>query len=129
MFNWDENPDLNITPLVDVMLVLMAILMITAPTVLYQEDISLPQGSKTKSVVKDESVQINLHKNGYIIFDKEKVALSEFADSFVLYAANIQPDSTIYINADEELPYKNVMYVLKVVKQAGFSKASLVTHE
>lgn len=129
MINWDENPDLNITPLVDVMLVLMAILMITAPTVLYQEDINLPQGSQTKSLVKDDSVQINVHKEGHITFDKEKISINQFADAFVLYAANIKPETTIYINADEELPYKSVMYVLKVVKQAGFSKASLVTHE
>jgi len=129
MFNWDENPDLNITPLVDVMLVLMAILMITAPTVLYQEDINLPQGSKTKTVVKDDSLQINVRKDGTVVFDKERIALSRFADAFVLHAANVSPETTIYVNADEELPYKSVMYVLKVVKQAGFAKASLVTHE
>jgi len=47
MYTWDDNPDLNITPLVDVMLVLMAILMVTAPTITYQEKIALPQGSKS----------------------------------------------------------------------------------
>ena len=44
-FSWDDSPDLNITPLMDVMLVLMAILMVTAPTLTFQEQITLPQGS------------------------------------------------------------------------------------
>jgi len=129
MFNWDENPELNITPLVDVMLVLMAILMITAPTVLYQEDINLPQGSQSKSVKKDKSVQINMHKEGYIVFNKEKIPYDEFADTFVLESGQFSKETTVYINADESLRYKNVMHVLKTVKQAGFAKASLVTHE
>jgi len=58
MFSWDDNPDLNITPLVDVMLVLMAILMITAPTITYQEQIDLPDGSKTIKVVKPKTLTI-----------------------------------------------------------------------
>ena len=49
MFDWDEEPTLNITPLVDVMLVLLSILMVTAPTMVYQEMVQLPQGSKKKS--------------------------------------------------------------------------------
>ncbi len=47
MFNWDDNPDLNITPLIDVILVLMAIFMVTLPIIQYQEQIELPRGSKT----------------------------------------------------------------------------------
>ena len=42
-YNWDETPELNITPLVDIMLVLLAILMVTAPVIVYQEEIALPQ--------------------------------------------------------------------------------------
>ena len=129
MFNWDETPDLNITPLVDIMLVLMAILMITAPTVLYQEDIDLPQGSQTQAVVQEDSIDINIHRDRYIIFDKVQIPLDQFADNFILQAATIPKETTIYINADQQLQYKDVMHVLKVIKQAGFTKASLVTHE
>ncbi|MBU4110052.1 biopolymer transporter ExbD, partial [bacterium] len=45
MYNWDDSPELNITPLVDVMLVLLAILMVIAPNIVYEENIKLPQGS------------------------------------------------------------------------------------
>ena len=49
MINIDETPELNITPLVDIMLVLLAILMVTTPTIVYEEQILLPDGSKTKT--------------------------------------------------------------------------------
>ena len=129
MYNWDENPDLNITPLVDVMLVLMAILMITAPAVMFQEDINLPSGSQTKAVVQEESIEINLHRDGSVIFEKQEMPFSAFADSFILQSADYDPATTVYINADESLKYSKVMELIKVVKQAGFEKASLVTHE
>ena len=69
MFSWDDNPDLNITPLVDVMLVLMAILMVTAPTITYQEQIDLPQGSKTIHTTKAKSLTIRMDKNSIEIED------------------------------------------------------------
>ena len=59
-FNWDENPELNITPLVDIMLVLLAILMVTAPVIVYQEEIALPQGSKTSKVQEDSKIEIRV---------------------------------------------------------------------
>ena len=62
MFSWDDSPDLNITPLVDVMLVLMAILMVTAPTITFQEQITLPEGSKTQHVVKPKTLTIRMDK-------------------------------------------------------------------
>jgi len=129
MFNWEETPELNITPLVDIMLVLMAILMVTAPTVLYQEDIDLPQGSKSKVVTHEDSIEIHLHREGYVLFNKEKIPFEQFADNFILHAASIDKETIIYINADQHLQYKDVMHLLKIVKQAGFAKASLVTHE
>ena len=63
MFTWDDDPDLNITPLVDVMLVLMAILMITAPTITFQEQLTLPEGSKTVTVSKPKTLTIRMDKH------------------------------------------------------------------
>ena len=59
-FNWDETPDLNITPLVDIMLVLLAILMVTAPVIVYEEEISLPKGSKSSKAVEDAKIEIRV---------------------------------------------------------------------
>jgi len=127
MFSWDDNPDLNITPLVDVMLVLMAILMITAPTITFQEQIDLPQGSKTVKVTKPKTLTIRMDKNQKIYMGKEKYTLATFADDFVNKSVDYDKNTEVYIRADERLRYKDVMYLLKSVKAAGFEKVSLIT--
>ncbi len=126
-FGWDDNPDLNITPLVDVMLVLMAILMITAPTITYQEKITLPEGSKSAETTRLKSLTIRMDKNKKIYVKKDTFDIATFADAFVNVAADYDKASDVYIRADESLPYKDVMYLLKSVKAAGFSKVSLIT--
>ena len=55
MINYDENPELNITPLVDIMLVLLAILMVAMPALIYEEKIIVPQGTQSKSKPMDKS--------------------------------------------------------------------------
>ena len=127
MFSWDDDPDLNITPLVDVMLVLMSILMITAPTINFEEQITLPKGSKSKSVDKPKTLTIRMDKDRIIYLNKDKFNLDNFADSFVLKAKDFNLESDVFIRADEKLEYKDVMYLLKSVKQVGFTKVSLIT--
>jgi len=127
MFSWDEDPDLNITPLVDVMLVLMAILMITAPTINYEEQITLPQGTKTQ--VKDitPSITIRIDKDRNIYIGKDRYTLTNFSDNFMLKSKTYNFKKSVFIRADERLQYKDVMYLLKVVKDVGFSTVSLIT--
>ncbi len=127
-YPWDETPDLNITPLVDIMLVLMAILMVTAPTIIYQENIVLPQGSRTKTVQKVKSIEIRMDRNGVIYYGKEKFNKIDFPDRFVLKTTSVDKSIPVYIRADERLKYKDVMFLLKTIKEAGFTKVSLVTN-
>ena len=127
MFSWDDSPDLNITPLVDVMLVLMAILMVTAPTITFQEKIELPLGSKSVKVTKPKTMTIRMDKDKVIYLNKDTYGLDTFADDFVNQSEKFDKSSDVYIRADETLQYKNVMYLLKSVKAAGFEKVSLIT--
>jgi biopolymer transport protein ExbD len=127
MFNWDDNPDLNITPLVDVMLVLMAILMVTAPTITYQEQITLPKGSKSIKTAVMKSLTIRMDKNKKIYIDNNKFNIDNFADNFINLSNKYNKSLDVYIRADENLPYKDVIYLLKSVKEAGFVKVSLIT--
>ncbi|MGI0439429.1 ExbD/TolR family protein [Helicobacter himalayensis] len=123
----DEKPELNITPLVDVMLVLLAILMIGMPTITYQEDITLPRGSKSKKLEQDSmlEVRVSLDKKVYV---KESVyELKGFADNFVLLSAPLDKKIPVFIRADKDLRYEDVIYILKSVKEAGFLRVSLVT--
>jgi biopolymer transport protein ExbD len=127
MYGWDDNPDLNITPFVDVMLVLMAILMVTAPTITYQEQITLPQGTKSKKVDKRATLTIRMDRDGVIYLDRDRYTLKNFANNFILSASKYDADSDVYIRADESLPYRDVMYLLRLLKKTGFSRVSLLT--
>jgi len=127
MFNWDDKPDLNITPLVDVMLVLLAILMVTTPALIYEELIELPKGSKTKVMQKEKSLEIRIDKKKIIYLKKDRFSFKDFADNFILIASKYSKNSPVYIRADKSLSYGDVVYILKTVKEAGFLKVSLVT--
>jgi len=127
-FNWDDNPDLNITPMVDIMLVLMAILMVTAPIMEYQDDISLPQGSTVKATHKVPDLAIRINGKRVIYIKDKKYDFKTFADDFVLGSNKYPKETVVYIKADKSLKYDDVMFILKVVKDSGFSKVSLVTN-
>ncbi len=127
MFGWDDDPDLNITPLVDVMLVLMAILMITAPTINFEEQITLPKGTQSKKMDKIKTLTIRMDKDQIIYLGKDTYTLENFADNFTLKMQDFNLNSNVFIRADESLAYRDVMYLLKSVKHVGFSKVSLIT--
>ncbi len=127
MYKWDEDPDLNITPLIDVMLVLMAIFMITIPVMQNQEQIELPDGSHSLKVSDEKVLTVEIDKDLNIHYAGDVYTLETFPDSFRLKTGEIDKSQAIYINADKEIAYENVIYLLKVVKQSGFKKASLLT--
>ena len=129
MINLDETPELNITPLVDIMLVLLAILMVTTPTIVYDEQILLPDGSKTKASSaqkKDLTVIVDATKK--VRIDQSTMDLRELPDNIVLIGARYDKNSPVYIKADKRLIYDDVMFVLKSVKNAGFTKVALQTN-
>ena len=132
-FNWDDEPDLNITPFVDVMLVLMSILMVTAPTMTYQEEIELPQGTQSKEVSKESSITIVMQKDRSIslyLNGKRKDIyknMAEFNDNLMLITKKYPLNTTVYIRADKRLKYGNVILLLKSLKDVGFAKVSLIT--
>ncbi len=127
MIDWDEKPELNITPLVDIMLVLLAILMVTTPAVTYKEQIFLPKGSKTSSIAEEKKLEIRMDINRKIYIKNQVYDYAAFADSFNLISNNYSKDTNVYIRADKKLSYQDVIYLLKSVKEAGFSKVALVT--
>ena len=129
MINLDETPELNITPLVDIMLVLLAILMVTTPTIVYDEQILLPDDSKTKASSaqkKDLTVIVDATKK--VRIDQSTMDLRELPDNIVLIGARYDKNSPVYIKADKSLIYDDVMFVLKSVKNAGFTKVALQTN-
>lgn len=127
MFDYNQKPDLNITPLVDVMLVLLAILMVTAPVIEYEEDINLPNGSRSSKVEALKKIDITIDKYKTIYINKKKYKYKSFADDFILYSQNIDRNTPVHIRADKSLKYGDVMFLLKISKASGFYKVSLIT--
>ena len=128
MINYDENPELNITPLVDIMLVLLAILMVAMPALIYEEKIIVPQGTQSKSKPMDKkalTIRITLDRKVYI--DKDIFELSALADRLVLLQNQYSTDSQVYIKADEGLRYADVMSVLRSLKLARYNNVALET--
>ncbi len=127
MLEYEDKPELNITPLVDVMLVLLAILMLATPAIVYQEKIELPKGSKSSQVSEMEkiSVRVDIDKNVYV--NEKKFQLDSFGDSFLNYSAGLNKDTPITLRADKNLKYDDVMFFMKSLKLSGFQKISLVT--
>ncbi len=128
MYDWDSKPELNITPLVDIMLVLLAILMVIAPNIVYEENIKLPQGSASKQLSKIPPVHISIDKDKILLLNKDRYELNAFLDNFFTYSRTLDLKATVLISADKNLDYGIVMSVLAAVKQAGFTDVSLATN-
>lgn len=124
----DDKPELNITPLVDIMLVLLAILMVTAPSITYEENIKLPQGSqKNASSPNVKSLIVSINKDKEILINNNKFSMQGFADNLALLKPQFKLDEPVFIRADKALTYDDVIFVLKTLKQLGFNKVALQT--
>jgi len=127
VFSWDDDPDLNITPLMDVMLVLMAVLMIVAPTMTYEEKIKLPIGTKSSKLGNQKQFTIRIDKDKKIYIDNSVYSFSNFAQELQIKSAMYDKTSSVYIRADESLPYRDVMLILRNVKSSGYQNVALIT--
>lgn len=124
----DEKPELNITPLVDIMLVLLAILMVTTPSITYEENVNLPKGSQqSSSSATLKSLIISVTSKKEVFINDKKFSYTSFADNLVMLKSRFKLDEPVFIRADKNLRYDDVMFVLKTVKNLGFSKVSLQT--
>ncbi|ELF2320855.1 ExbD/TolR family protein [Campylobacter lari] len=124
----EEKPELNITPLVDIMLVLLAILMVTAPSITYEEKVQLPQGSqKTSSAPNIKSLIITINAKKEIFIGKDKFSFLSFADNMNALKVQYNTQETVFVRADKNLKYDDVMSVLRTMKHLGFQKVALQT--
>jgi biopolymer transport protein ExbD len=127
MIDWEEKPELNITPLVDVMLVLLAVLMVITPNIVYEELIKLPKGSAQIEVKEKKEIEIVITNTKKITVNKEPFVLETFDDNFNLFAHKFPSDTVVRISADHRLEYGEVMSVMSAVKKSGLANISLAT--
>ena len=123
-----KKPDLNITPFVDIMLVLLAILMVSVTASTYQEkNVNLPEGSKTNQAIKKATINIVIKKDGKILVNHKKYELKNFLESFNLEFGNYDKNSLVYIAADKDIKYNLFMKIYSSVVKLGFTQIGLLT--
>jgi biopolymer transport protein TolR len=118
--------EINVTPFVDVMLVLLVIFMVTAPLLTVGVTVDLP---KTKSSVipgQDEPLAITVDKQGKIYLQETEMELANLVPRLIAITGN-NPDVRIFIRGDRAIYYGRVMQVMGTINRAGFKKVALVT--
>jgi biopolymer transport protein TolR len=118
--------EINITPFVDVLLVLLIIFMVAAPMMTSGVDVELPKGALNPINEKEAPITVAVKSDGAIFVQDEETKLRSLA-SRLLEMTNNNLDSKIYVKADKNLDYGRVMEIVKVTSLAGFSQVVLVT--
>ncbi len=118
--------DINVTPLVDVMLVLLIIFMLTAPMMTQGVDVNLPQ-TTARPLQQDEApIIVTVTKKGEIFVDRTRGDQAKLRDQLVDLAQR-NTNRTILLKADKDVPYGLVVAVMADIKGAGFDKLGMVT--
>ena len=101
--------------------------MITIPVMHYEEKINLPDGSQKSAVSDSKALSIRITKDLTIHYKTDTYTLESFPDAFRLQTGDIDKSQVVFVNADKEIAYEHVILLLKVAKQSGFKKVSLLT--
>ncbi len=118
--------EINVTPLVDVMLVLLIIFMIAAPMLVQGVDVNLPAVSAKALDTKNERLVITLTKEQKIHLDKVEVTFENLAAKIKAVIGD-KPDQQVYLRADSEVPYGFVVKIMAALREVGIEKLGMVT--
>lgn len=118
--------DINVTPMVDVMLVLLVIFMITAPLMTAGVQVDLPKTHTAPVQGQDEPISVSVDRRGHIFIQDTEITLDTLAPRLSAIAQNNR-DLRVFVRGDQGISYGQVMSVIGAVHAAGFSKVALLT--
>jgi biopolymer transport protein ExbD len=116
--------EINVTPLVDVMLVLLTVFIVTAPLLMNAVKVKLPKASAEVAITVPKTAHISITDGGDVFLDQQKLALDALTSN--LGSLKQQQDPAVEIYADEHAEYGIVAKVLAAIQRAGISKFSFV---
>jgi biopolymer transport protein TolR len=127
----DENAlsEINVTPLVDVMLVLVIILLVTAPLLTQSVHVNLPKTAQTTADVHKQPLQLGIDAQGAISINKNAIADLATLESNLKTELEKTPDIGVHLYADKAVVYEKLAEVMATVQHAGVTKMSFVTIE
>jgi biopolymer transport protein TolR len=120
------NSEINITPMVDVMLVLLIIFMVAAPMLVAGVNVDLPETSASPVAGQDEPLAITVDSKGQVYIQETQVELAELAPKLKAITKE-KLDTRIFIRGDQAINYGKVIEVMGAINAAGFTKVALVT--
>lgn len=119
--------DINVTPFVDVMLVLLIIFMVTAPMMIQGVDVNLPQTTaKELKTAQEEPLILTVNKDSQISIEKTVIKLEELGPKLNAIL-QYREDKQVLLRADEQVPYGFVAKVISSAKSAGIERLGLIT--
>jgi biopolymer transport protein ExbD len=118
--------EINMVPLIDVMLVLLVIFMIAAPMMTHAVKVDLPKASSHPDVNKTEPIQLSMRSNGDVFWGTEKVSESAWRQRME-DAAKLDPQPEIHLRVDGDLDYRYVVAVMSDAAKVGLTKIAFVT--
>ena len=117
---------INVTPLVDVMLVLLVIFMVTAPILQQGVNVDLPKVAAAPLPGSEEQLVVNVGKAGQVFLNDTPITPEQLTEKLRAIAA-ARPDRQVFVRGDQAVPYGQVMRVMGAVRDAGLVKVGLVT--
>ncbi len=118
--------DINMTPFIDVMLVLLIIFMVAAPLLTNGVAVDLPQAKAGALNIEQKPVAIAVDEKGQLFLMDQPVADADFLDKLTALAKD-GPDSRVYVRASKTVPYGRVAQIMAEITSAGYKKVALVT--
>jgi biopolymer transport protein TolR len=128
---FDQHPDesisqINITPLVDVMLVLLIIFMVTAPILQQGVSVELPAVTTGLLTGEDEQLVVAVTREGRVLLNDNTVNVDELQQKLTALL-QLRPDRGVYLRADKNVPYGKVVEVMAAARNAGVKRLGMVT--
>ncbi|MGH6934238.1 MAG: protein TolR [Dongiaceae bacterium] len=118
--------DINVTPMVDVMLVLLIIFMVTAPLLTVGVPLDLPKTQAESLNQPDEPLVVSVNAKGEIYLQETAIDLTSLAPRLIAITQN-KPDTRIFVRGDQTISYGRIVQVLGTLSTAGFTRVALVT--
>ncbi|ESS72399.1 biopolymer transport protein ExbD/TolR [Methyloglobulus morosus KoM1] len=122
----DVMGEINVTPLVDVMLVLLVVFIVTAPLLTQAVHVNLPKTAETAPPEEKEAVYVSVDAKGKVFIDKAEIALESFEKELLTRKA-ADPEIALNLNADDAVQYGTVAKVMSSIERSGISKLSVLT--
>ncbi len=118
--------DINVTPFVDVMLVLLIIFMVTAPMMVQGVDVDLPTATAGPLPSNEDHLIISVDKDRMVYLNDQEVSVAFLAQKLGAILENLDSDA-VYLKADKQVPYGVVVHVMSQIKQAGVKSLGMIT--